>query len=234
MSKVRLVTAFMVAIVALTGAVSAQDEDRLHRVYIHGMPYNVAVSEARARSTRELLDMLMDTDQAQYWLNASKVLGFTGDTDAVEGLISFIEGDRERGFSIEWSPAMHRGRTSALMALGYAVNLHSSERAMGYLEDSVHAESWVSRSIGWLDDHPRVEILRRELCTTAAIGLALTGKRSAAEKLNQVVEDDMMNPRVRAVARSALIEMDEIMGVGLKRYHERRELKCFLETQENR
>ena len=207
---------------AVAGTVSAQGEDRLHRVYIHGMPYSVAVEEAHARSTDELLDMLMDPDQARYWLNASKVLGFVGDNDAVEGLIDFIEGDRERGFSAEWSPAMHRGRTSAIMALGYAVNRGGSDRAMDYLVASMHAESWNTRNVHWLHGHSRMEDLRRELCTTAVIGLALTGEPLAADELNKVVANDTMNPRVRSVAESALVELDRIMGAGLKAYHEPR------------
>lgn len=209
----------LLAAVFWAGTSSAQtEEDRLHRIYIHDMPYSVAVEEAHARSTDELLDMLMDPGQARYWPNASKVLGFTGDDGAVEGLIDFIEGNQERGFSAEWSPAMHRGRTSAIMALGYAVNLGGSERAMNYLMASVHAESWNTRNVHWLHGHPKMEALRRELCTTAVLGLALTGHQLAADKLNAIAADDTMNARVQMVAQSALGELDKIIGAGLEAY----------------
>ena len=101
----------------------------VRRIYVEGMPYEVAKAYSPAE-TPALLEMLQDEEEAPYWPNITMALGVIGDDQAVGPLIDFIHG---RGSSAEWSNALYRARASAVGALGYLVNKSGNEEALEYL-----------------------------------------------------------------------------------------------------
>lgn len=201
---------------ALSSAAQSRDlTDAVRRIYVEGMPYAVANSFT-SRDTPTLLGMLRDADDAPYWPNIAMALGVIGDDRALRPLTDFIEG---RDSTTEWSSALYRARVSAVGALGYLVYKSGNTDALRYLHDAVDPNYWIQQDIPWLETRPNADQLRLQLSTTAILGLALTGREEAANRLDELSAAATTPTTLKPVIQSAQNDLDIIRDTNLAAYY---------------
>ena len=183
-------------------------------IYIHGLPYEVA-GKYTSNDSEVLIPMLRNPENALYWPNITKVIGIIGDDSAVEPLIEFLHGlDSET----EWSSTIYRGRTSAILALGYLANKRGNAGAMDYLVKSVNPDEWADRDIAWVTAHENAERLMMQLSVSAVSALALTGQPEAGATLDELLES--AHERLQQAAQSVRPDWKEISTNGLSAYYQ--------------
>lgn len=201
------------------GELAMDVRDFVRAVYVEGVPYDAA-TRYTSEDSAVLLEMLGDHANALYWPNITMVLGVIGDDAVVEPLIDFVHG---RNGGTEWSTSVYRGRVSAVGALGYLVNKNESpaaRAALEYLLDSVDPATWDDREIPWLAGRKDAGRIREQLSVTAILGLAITGRDEAADRLNELLDDERTPTRLRSVTESVRPALDEIRAHGLSAYYQ--------------
>ena len=204
----------------------ATPQEFVQLTFIHGVPYD----RARALGpgavpvlTKMLQESMQRPDSAEgpTLANIAVTLGILGDPASVDLLIDFVQ----RG-SGQLSREAYAARTSAVMALGYLVNVSSDARALKYLQDSADPQAWDRRSVAWGSPFGQSPADRnQQLAEVAVLGLALTGKPEAAATLRQLAARKDAGPsgdRVAQVASDALKEHEIVARDGLSAYYKRR------------
>lgn len=193
--------------------------DFVRAAYVEGVPYDAA-TRYTSEDSAVLLEMLGDHANALYWPNITMVLGVIGDDAVVDPLIDFVHG---RNGGTEWSTSVYRGRISAVGALGYLVNKNESpaaRAALDYLLDSVDPAAWDDRELPWLVGREDAGRIREQLSVTAILGLVITGRDEAADRLNELLDDERTPTRLRNVTESVRPALDEIRAHGLSAYYQ--------------
>lgn len=150
----------------------------VHQIYVEGLPYEEAARYG-PDSVPPLLQMLDDRGEELYWANIVITLGAIGDERGVDRLLQFVSAPRER----QVSDHEFRAVTSAIMALGWAVNRTKNPTALTFLKESADPSVWAQR-VRWKSPfHQSDRALHFQLATSAVLALGLTGDPSAAETL---------------------------------------------------
>lgn len=213
-----LLAAVLMTTTAFASASNVQSFVR--QTFHHGVPYEEAIRFDAASSMPELLGMLSDPNEQQYWGNIVITLGMIGDESAIEPLIRFLEKDSGERLS----RSHYLAKTAVPMALGYALHKGEKGRALSYLIESAKPGAWAKRKLGWISpDHNNARGRDEQLSKMAILGLAVSGNASgknALVELSTSSQDSFLN-RVRPVITEALQEHDKISSQGLVRYYAR-------------
>lgn len=194
----------------------ADVRDFVRRIYVDKFPFDEAV-RYEASVVPTLLTMLADEEEEAWWPNIVATLGILGDEDVAENLESFI-GDGEGALS----PVRYRGKSAAVIALGYVANRGGGDRAIGYLTAGLDPETWEER-VQWTSPfHGSAAERNQELTRLSMIGLALSGREAALASLREL---ERSAASVEALGASDLL--DEALRVhrsvsdeGLLAYYE--------------
>jgi hypothetical protein len=192
----------------------------VRQIFIHGVPFEEA-SRYGADAVPVLVEMLNDPAEQPYWANIVVVLGMTGEPEAVDPLIEFIEAGEAAGLSREHYTA----KTSALMALGYIINATGDEQALDYLRASVNPETWAAKDVGVAPYQTSLVERDYDLSKFAILGLALSGHPEALEilrSLQQPAETEAQRAfqaQVTDVLSGALEEHRKVSEEGLAEYY---------------
>ena len=178
--------------------------------------YGAAKEVARSEDANTLKKLLNDPAMAPHWPNVTVLIGVRGDPEMVPSLIAFVEG---KNSDIGWSAQVYRGRTSAIMALGYLVHETGDKHALKYLIASIDPWIWTDeRHVPWVLNHENPDWLSQQLSTAAITALAFTGKLKARDALDRVIET--RDGRIQEVARSMRPEWELISTAGLQEYYQ--------------
>lgn len=221
MVRNRIVALLVALLAAALQGVAAQEPSEPVKEFVHSVhqgadAYSTAKRLSSEEDPRVLLEMLHNPEMAPQWTNIAILVGASGHDDMVQPLIDFVHG---RHSDIGWSLPAYRGRTSAIMALGYLVHETGNQDAMQYLIDSVHPRAWTNREVWWLLSHPDSERLSLQLSTAAITALAFTGGEAAVGTLSELMDSD--NDRLREVAEAMFPEWQEINDTSLAEYYQR-------------
>lgn len=212
-------------LVALSLSPTAQEAEEqseplknfVYGIHAGGNTYGAAKEVARSESASALRRLLYDPAMAPHWPNVTMLMGASGDPEMVPPLIDFVEA---RNSDIGWSAQVYRGRTSAIMALGYLVHESGDPRALDYLIASVDPLIWTDeRRLPWVRSHENPNWLSQQLSTAAVTALAFTGRPEAGDALDRVLEN--RDDRIQEVARAMLPEWELISRTGLEGYYQR-------------
>lgn len=202
---------------ALPLCLAAQEPESVEWPVHGGNPYRTATPSPEDADA--LLELLHDPAMAPYWTTIATRIGASRRVDMAQPLIEFVHG---RIGEADWSLPTYRGRTSAIIALGYLVHDTGSPLAMRYLIDSVNPGIWLDkdkRDVSWLRDREDRDQRSVLLSTAAITALALTGKAEAGKKLEELAASH--NGRLRQVAEAALPDWTEINATSLTEYYQR-------------
>lgn len=196
----------------------------VRQTYIHGLPYEEA-SKFAVDLSPSLISMLTDPAEEQHWANIAVTLCIIGDPVGVDAVINFI--DNPEGDTL--SQANYRAKTSAIMALGYAVHKTGNEPALDYLiQNSRNTEVWSQKELNWISPFQTDTNERNlDLSTMAVMGLALAGTPEAGEALQALQDptvtgiDAAFQRQVSSVVSEAIKTNQEISEIGLIEYYRR-------------
>ncbi|WP_133511045.1 HEAT repeat domain-containing protein [Candidatus Thiosymbion oneisti] len=183
----------LTALISLTWAGSGVSQGQgsmdikefVRQFYIHGVPYAEA-SKYDASVVPTLLKMLQEPKEQDHWSNIVVTLGMIGDESAVEPMIAFVERLKEKGTP---NRSQRRAKTAAVMSLGYLINKSGSQRALDYLTTTLKPQAWTDSLPAAAGPFAATTAEQDEdLGKYAAMGLALSGSRKAAEALKATQE----------------------------------------------
>ncbi len=198
----------------------------VRQTFIHGVPYEEA-SKYSADDAKALNPMLADPAEEAHWANIVITMCIIGNETAVDAAISFIDKADEGTLS----PAHYRAKTSAIMALGYAVNKTGNQQALNYLtENSRSTDVWSVKDMKWSSPfQASVGERNLELSTMAILGLALAGTEEAVKAL-QVLQDSTTSKAgeefqqlVSSIVSDAIKTNQEISETGLMEYYRKKQ-----------
>ena len=150
------------------------------QTYIHGVPFQ----QARALgpgAVPKLIKMLSNKRYEKHWANVVVTLGFIGDNRAVDPMIKFITQSRAATISQNNIVA----KRSAVMSLGYIVNKTGNKKAFDFLAKSLEPNIWRTRKVTWRTRLIKPGVRDKSLTKMAVLGLAVTGKKEAADVLKK-------------------------------------------------
>jgi hypothetical protein len=180
-----LILAAMVSSCASPSATQTQTpmtvQEFVRQIYVEGLPYEEAARYG-PEAVPALEQMLSDAAEQVYWPNIVITLGAIGDERAVDRLLQFVNPPGER----QLSDNEFRAVTSAIIALGYAVNRTGNQKALAFLRESVDPSVWAQRSRWKSPFHASDEARNFQLSTSAILALGLTGNASAADTLRSL------------------------------------------------
>lgn len=214
--------ALLVALPLSPTAQEAEEQSEPLKNFVYGIhaggnTYGAAKEVARSESAGALLRLLYDPAMAPHWPNVTMLIGARGDPGMVPPLIDFVEAGNS---DIGWSAQAYRGRTSAIMALGYLVHESGDLHALRYLIASVDPWIWTDeRQVPWVLSHENPNWLSQQLSTAAVTALAFTGTPEARDALDRVI--DTRDGRIQEVARAMRPEWELISRAGLQGYYQR-------------
>ncbi len=214
--------ALLVALSLSPTAQEAEEQSEPLENFVYGIhagsnTYGAAMEVARSETADALLRLLHDPAMAPHWPNVTMLIGARGDPGMVSPLIDFVEA---KDSDIGWSAQVYRGRTSAIMALGYLVHESGDPHALRYLIASVDPRIWTSeRQVPWVLSHESPNWLSQQLSTAAVTALAFTGRPEARDALDRVI--DTRDDRIQEVARAMRPEWELISRAGLQGYYQR-------------
>jgi hypothetical protein len=195
-------------------------QEFVRQIYVEGLPYEDAARYG-PEAVATLEQMLGDPAEQVYWPNIVITLGVIGDDRAVDRLLRFVNAPEER----QLSDNEFRAVTSAIMALGYAVNRTGNQKALAFLKESVDPAVWTQR-IRWKSPfHGSEEARNFQLSTSAVLALGLSGNASAAETLRSLQAQPATETarRFQAQASDSITEAlnanQTISSVGLAAYY---------------
>lgn len=200
-------------------------KDFVHQTFIHGVPYEEA-NKYGSDDVPTLLEMLEDTSEQAHWSNIVVTLSIIGNETAVDAVLDYINKE-EQG---ELSVSHYTAKTSAVMALGYAVNKNGNKKALNYLKSCLNPSQWEAKKLGWTSPFQASVADRNvQLSTMAVLGLALSGNAEAAEALRSLQEpgaattevDKQFQAQVSNVVSDALNTLDMVAKDGLIEYYKK-------------
>ncbi len=206
--------------VARLGRVDVREFVR--QLYPEGVPYEQAI-RLRRGAVKILLEMLRDPREAPYWTNVVTTLGMIGSPEAVDPLISFLEGG---GPASALPLAEFRARLAVTPALGYILAKRMNGRALKYLSDGLDPAVW-SQRVSWRAPTEVMAVTRDIQLTEMTIwGLALSGRAQARAALNNFKatlarESAKYGTDTEQVLSEALEAHTIIARAGLSRYYAR-------------
>lgn len=212
------------AYLGVTSAASSQSaqpaaasvEDFVHRVYIHGVPFEQAKRYKSKADVKTLTAILQDHSQERYWANAVSTLGIIGTPEASEQLVSFVS--RGEG---NLSPAAFRAKTSAVVAMGYVLGQSGRQSVLNYLVKSADPKSWanVSWSIPSSSDTGERDLT---LAKGAVAALGVSGDPKAQTALRDLQLggriDTAFSSQIQKSAGYALNESKAVQQKGFDAY----------------
>jgi hypothetical protein len=152
--------------------------------------------------------MLNDPNEEPYWPNIVVLLGMIGDENALAPMIDFIEA-RSDG---KLSRSHYVAKTSAVMSLGYLVNLAGSEAALDYLKRAAQTSTWADSEVGVAPFQERTSERNVDFAKHAWLGLALAGTDEAANSLRQLQAE----PLGREAITPAETQLSDLISEALK------------------
>ncbi|MCB2264298.1 MAG: hypothetical protein LGR52_15365 [Candidatus Thiosymbion ectosymbiont of Robbea hypermnestra] len=206
----------LVAVAALlwAGAVASQSQrlkdigNFVQEIYTEGIPFEQA-SRYSGSVVPRLLRMLKSPGKQDSWPNIVTTLGMIGDKRAVGPIIEFIE----KGAGT-WNRSRKQAQKSAIVSLGYLINLSGDQDALDYL---------IRRAFLWLSP-PRGSGSDKNLGKYAIQGLALSGNRKAAKALESLQNRLRSKDPLHTDLEEALRTNREIAKKGLVKYHRESQL----------
>ena len=141
----------------------------------------------------ELRDLLKNPSEHAHWSAAIAVLGMTGDPDAFNILVNFLE--RDAG-SI--SHEVYATKLDTLITLGYLLHKTHNPNILTYMKKGLHPSSWSSK-IKWkgpVNDDGAAR--NAHLATMTILGLALSGQVKALTALQNRLDELNMRKHVRS------------------------------------
>jgi len=203
-------------------------KDFVRQTFIHGVPYEEA-NKYGSDVVPTLLEMLADNAEQAWWSNIVVTALIIGDDNAVDSVLDFINKE-EQG---ELSVSHYTAKTSALMALGYAVNKNGNKKALEYLKSCIYPSYWEEKKLSWTSPFQASRAdLSVQMSTQAVLGLALSGDKDAATALRSLQEpsaattevDKQFQAQVGSLVSEALNTLDIISKDGITEYYEKSKL----------
>ena len=218
MSEIRLLLlATLLAWAPLLWSDQIPIKDFATKLYVMGVPMDEAI-QYQASDVPVLLRLLKDPSQVAYHGTILQTLGFIGDPQAVPHIISYIQDGKG-----EITAEQYRGKSDALLSLGFLINESSNHDALAYLTKSIDHRVWSKRKLLWTTAYFANPIARdMQLSRQAAIGLALSGSQEGHDALRQASEGDGETGSVQPASDNMILMLLEasktVAGEGLNSY----------------
>jgi hypothetical protein len=180
-------------------------EDVVHALHVHGVPWVTPDLFPEGTADR-LVSMLTDPGERAHRGKIAALLGMLGDERAGSVLMDVVSSARSMRDGNDVGPT-----TSALMGLGYLAQRTRSRAVLDFLTQASDSAFWFIDS----------ETLAHQMQSSAAIGLALSGRPAARQRLEELrasARDGWMRPTVD----TALSAHETIASRGLAAYYKRR------------
>jgi len=155
-------------------------EGFVRQVYIHGVPAQQARQYSSLEDVKKLAQLLQNPEDQPYWANAVMTLGLVGTPNASQELASFLN----RGSGV-LTPAAYRAKSSAVIAMGYALARSGREPLLAFLEKKTDPKAW--QTLSWsspFTSDPDQEHL--QLARSAVAALGVSGNAKAATVLEGI------------------------------------------------
>lgn len=205
-------------------------ETFVERVFIHGVPYRTAArytdTDATKLEQRFQQACLSPNVESPFCSNMAVTLGILAQSTSIPLMRAFIEKPRAHMELPEF-----RAQTSAIIALGYAINRTDDLATLDFLKARVWPRDW-QRVLGNISLHSSLHLtqkqLARELQRAAIIGLALSGHDQAMQILRDLLTtDEIQRDRgLRILVQEALSANHVIAASGLTCYYARDPASC--------
>jgi hypothetical protein len=191
-------------------------EGFVHQIYIHGVPAQQARQYNSPEDVKKLAEFLQNPKEQVYWSNAVMTLGLIGTPNASQELASFLN----RGSGV-LTPAAYRAKSSAVIAMGYALARSGGEPLLTFLERKTDPKAW--QSLSWsspFTSDPDQE--RMQLARSAVAALGVSGNAKAAAALEGIQRKSTSvgsgKPQFYESLRDALNENHDVQKVGFDAY----------------
>lgn len=174
----------------------------VRKVYPHGTPMRELVNMDPGQSLPTLRAMLWSDQDAPYWGNVVVALGLFGDASDAAAMITFITEQATLLTLQNKNPDSGNAR-AGLMALGYLANRTGEQTALDFLAGAMLPDAWQGAND-----------IRRQLATTAHIGMAFSGQappQRRAARGASVISDSL--------AQDLQALGDEIASRGVRGYY---------------
>ena len=224
----------------------------VQKIFLHGVPFNKAL-ELKSSANIKFLTSKLETDcitpliekESPFCSNIVVTLGIIGgvNTDAVTAMKQYVEKQQ-----LKLSLPHFRAKTSAVMALGYAINKNpnqtASDIALNVLKDRLWKIDWddVIGKEETQDKSPelRKDQLKDKLRRSSVIGLGLSGNEEAREELERVLQrsDTKKDKNFKALVIEALHTLNTIITLnkagknGLACYYDQESPMCQLDIHD--
>lgn len=217
MKKVKLSIFFML----LTGACiigqtySKNVREFVTKMYIHGLPYEEAKLYGKP-AVPELLKMLKDPSLEPYHANIVSALGYIGDPLASNDLVYYVEASKG-----EISLDRFNAILLVFQALGHIAQSGDSG-AMKTLKDYTSSESWKSKKLNFSFKQYKTSVLSEVLVRQAIVGLGITGKTEAQQKLDELRRSSTTPRDLKDNLNEAMNLNEKIQKLGAKKVFTKR------------
>ena len=222
------------------------------KIFLHGVPFNKAF-KLKSSANINILKTKLDADctappvekESPFCANIVVTLGIIGgaNTDAVTSMKQYIEKQHTT-----LSMPQFRAKTSALMALGYAINKNpnktASDLALNVLKERLWKSDW-DGVIGREKARAKAselgkDQLKDKLRRSSVIGLALSGNEAAREELERVLQrsDTKKDKPFKALVIEALHTLNTLITLnkagknGLACYYDQDSPLCQLDLDD--
>jgi hypothetical protein len=151
-------------------------EGFVHQIYIHGVPAQQAHQYSSPEDVKKLAQLLQNPEEQPYWANAVMTLGLIGTPNAAQELASFLN----RGSGV-LTPAAYRAKSSAVIAMGYALARSGREPLLSFLERKTDPKAW--QTLSWsspFSTDPEQQHLQLARSAIAALGVSGNAKAEVA------------------------------------------------------
>lgn len=233
--KHRFITSIFIGFVVLGlpvgGWATAKEpiETFVQHTFLHGVPYVSAVqyTSEDAKIIRNIFQdqCINSQEEGPYCSNIAVTLGIIGDASSVPPILVFIGKDRA-GLSLP----QFRAQTSAVIALGYAVNKTGNQEALNFLKNTLWVDDWkeiVSKTELDQKFPMTKKQLQVQLRRSSIIGLGLSGNQEAMNALRGLLEKVKADRPLRELTREALEANILISANGLVCYYDPRNSECI-------
>ncbi|RMH35542.1 MAG: hypothetical protein D6690_08480 [Nitrospirae bacterium] len=198
-------------------------ETFVERLFIHGVPYRTASrytdADATKLETRFQQACLSQRVESPFCSNMAVTLGILAKPSSIPLMRSFIDKPRTQMELPEF-----RAQTSAVIALGYAINKTDDSATLDLLERRLWPSDW-QPVLDRISLHTSLQLTHAQLATelqrATIIGLALSGHEQAMHILRDLLTNDAIqrDRGLRFLVQEALSANHVIAASGLVCYY---------------
>jgi hypothetical protein len=178
----------------------------VRRAFVDTMPYEEILS-ARKDELRSIAPLLFDFGEQDNWSNIAVAVGILGGASDAKLLFTFIGSDLIGARQ----DAILRGKTGALIGLGYYLNRTGDLATISFLLSALRSEFWESSLIQSGTSSSHIDSLRK----TSLLALALSGRTEVSaliESSTKAFADDGFAQQMATVHA-------DVAKVGLSAYY---------------